>query len=73
MDTPERIALGRAIKAARIMKGLSQHELAELVGVSVHVVRSWEQGRSEISALRLGIVAVELGVSADSLLIGACA
>lgn len=72
MDTERKIALGRAIKAARIVKGMDQETFAERMKVTKYVVRSWEQGRTEPSALRLGRIAAELGVTADSLLYGAC-
>lgn len=46
-------SLGRAIAEYREKAGLSQDELADVSGMSVHTIRSWEQGRSEPGSLGL--------------------
>lgn len=56
-------SLGRAITEFRERSGLSQEDLATESGMSVHTIRSWEQGRSEpgtLGLLRLS-VALDLG------------
>ncbi len=39
-----RYALGDLIKTRRLAVGLSQHELANVIGVSFTAVQYWEQG-----------------------------
>ena len=38
-DTPD------DIRALRVFVGLTQRELAQAMGISVHTLRNWEQGR----------------------------
>lgn len=56
-------SLGRAIAEYREKAGLSQIQLAAESGMSVHTIRSWEQGKAEpgtLGLLRLSI-ALDLG------------
>jgi transcriptional regulator with XRE-family HTH domain len=46
-------ALGRAIAEYREKAGMSQEDLAEVSGMSIHTIRSWEQGRAEPGTLGL--------------------
>lgn len=43
--------LGRRLTSARIAAGLSQHGLAEILGVSDQSVMAWETGRARPRAL----------------------
>jgi len=40
-----RIAAGEDIVALRRFVGLTQQQFAEALGISVHTLRNWEQGR----------------------------
>ena len=60
--------IGDVIKQARIQKGYTQEELAELVGVQKSAVAKWENGRvSEIKRSNLYGLAQALGISPTSL------
>lgn len=60
--------LGAKIRALRIAAGLTQPQLAEMVGVSKSVISFWENDINEPKASYLKILANCLGVSADYLL-----
>jgi transcriptional regulator with XRE-family HTH domain len=64
--TNERV--GEIMRAAREKKGLSQRQLADMVGVSEQSLAHYERGRSGLSVTRLGEIAKALGISAKSLL-----
>ena len=56
-------SLGRAIAEYREKAGQSQLDLADVSGISIHTLRSWEQGRAypgTLGLLRLSI-ALDLG------------
>ncbi|MGN0378791.1 MAG: helix-turn-helix domain-containing protein [Butyrivibrio sp.] len=38
--------IGQRVKEARNLKGMTQYELAEKIGVSKDTIRNWEKGRS---------------------------
>lgn len=59
------------IKAAREKKGLSQKQLAQLLGVSQPTVSDWESGRKNPTLENLSKIADALGCSVDGLLFGA--
>lgn len=60
--------IGDVIKQARIQKGYTQEELAELVGVQKSAVAKWENGRvSEIKRSNLQGLAQALGINPVSL------
>lgn len=56
------------LKAFRIMKGLTQKELSEKVGITASGLRMWELGKREPSIEKIRELAVILEVSADDLL-----
>ncbi len=60
--------LGETIKELRIEKGLTQPELAKLVGVSKGMISIWENNVNEPKASFIKRLAVALEVSADYLL-----
>lgn len=61
--------IGKIIKEARIEKGYTQEELAEMVGVKKSAVAKWENGRvSEIKRSNLNMLSKALGINPNSLL-----
>jgi transcriptional regulator with XRE-family HTH domain len=54
--------VGARIRQRRIMLGLSQQQLAELVGVTYQQAHKYERGINRISAGRLYVMAQVLGV-----------
>ena len=61
--------IGQMIKSARIEKGYTQEELAELVGVKKSAVAKWENGRvSEIKRSNLNKLSKALNINPNSLL-----
>lgn len=57
-------------KRARLIKGLKQKKVAELLGVSCVAVSCWEHGKSLPSPERFQEVATLLGTTVDDLLAG---
>lgn len=57
----------KGLKALRDAKGLSQAELAELVGVSSRQVSRWETGESDPLASLIPKICRALGCSLDQL------
>lgn len=39
------------VKRARTSRGWTQEQLADRLGVSIHTVQSWEQGRRPVPAM----------------------
>ena len=62
--------LGHRIRQARVDRGLTQAELAELADVSTPYVSHVERGAKTISLNTLTRVAESLGTTLDSLLLG---
>ncbi len=60
--------LGEKIKELRIERGLTQPQLAELVGVSKGMISIWENNVNEPKAIFVKRLACALEVSADYLL-----
>ena len=60
--------LGETIKALRLEKGLTQPQLAALVGVSSGMISIWENNVNEPKASNLTALATALDVSVDTLL-----
>ena len=56
------------IKIARIKKGLTQKQLAKLLGLEYATVSRWETGANNIPSDKLIQLTKILGVSADYLL-----
>ena len=59
--------IGDRIRAARLMKGLSQMELGERLGVSFQAVSSWETGKFLPDTEHLPALAKKLDLSLDAL------
>ena len=55
-------------RRARLIKGIKQKDLAEILGVSCVAVSQWETGKSLPSVTRLKNVADALGTTVDSLI-----
>ena len=60
--------LGETIKSLRIEKGLTQPQLAKLVGVSKGMISIWENNINEPKASYLKALATALDVSVNVLL-----
>lgn len=60
--------LGETIKALRLEKGLTQPQLADLVGVSKGMISIWENNINEPKATYLKALASALDVTVDQLL-----
>jgi transcriptional regulator with XRE-family HTH domain len=56
--------IGAQIRKRRLMLGLSQPQLAELIGVTCQQVQNYEKGATRIAAGRLFALAHALGVEA---------
>jgi transcriptional regulator with XRE-family HTH domain len=63
----EQIHLSEAIRSARRRAGLSQVELAALLGVRQSSVSQWERGSTKPSTLHLLALAAKLGCSLTEL------
>lgn len=62
--------IGRRIKEMRIIKGLTQAELAECTDLSVSYISHIETGRKTTSINSLINIVNELGITVDELLYG---
>ena len=60
---PIDVYVGSRIRLQRIMRGLTQSELAKLVGISFQSVQKYARGENRVSASRLHEFAAALGVS----------
>jgi transcriptional regulator with XRE-family HTH domain len=58
-----RKAAGKAIRISRKMAGLSQIELAELIGTSYQQVQKYEYGTSSMSLDRIYFITNALGIT----------
>lgn len=56
------------IKLARLKKGLSQKQLAKIVGVHYNIVSKWECGYTSLTVENLIKVSKALDISTDFLL-----
>lgn len=68
--TPKTLALGRRIADARQKKGLSQHTLATIVGVTPAAVSQWETGRAVPTSEKFELLANALDADPSWLLTG---
>lgn len=59
--------LGKRLAVERARHGLTQEQVASLVGVQVLAVKRWEGGRDAPSSRRLLRLAAVLGVSVEAL------
>jgi len=64
------VELHERIAAVRKIKGLTQEQLGELLGVSRQAVSKWESGQAVPDALTITKLCIELNVSADYVLLG---
>lgn len=64
----DRPTFGKRLKARRESRGLSRPELAQLTGINVRVIESWEQGRREPGAFDVPKLADALGCGTDDLI-----
>ena len=55
------------LKEVRKQKGITQKELAKIIGVSEGAIKTWEQETADPSASALISISVALGVSVDYL------
>ena len=62
--------VGNRLKKWRLKKGLTQKELAEVLGVSRQTVASWEIGRTEIPYKALKKLKEEFGLDLNWLISG---
>lgn len=62
------LQIGARLRLARHAAGMSQQQLADVIGSHVMVVSSWERDKSTPSADSLDALAGALGVSVDYLL-----
>ncbi len=60
---PIDIYVGSRVRLQRIMRGMTQTDLARLVGISFQSVQKYERGENRVSASRLHEFAQALGVS----------
>jgi transcriptional regulator with XRE-family HTH domain len=60
---PIDVYVGSRIRLQRIMRGLTQSELAKLVGISFQSVQKYERGENRVSASRLHEFAAALDVN----------
>ena len=63
-----RIDFGRAVRAYRIERGISQERLAELAGLHRTYVGDIERGERNVSLVNIQRLAVALGVRMSELL-----
>ena len=66
--TNQRTDFGEKLYQARVAKGLSQIDMAELMGISQQAYASWERKPTALKPEQLVLIATELKVSVDSLL-----
>jgi len=57
--------LGKRLRRRRRAVGMTQHELAEHMGVTFQQVQKYECAASQMPARRLPVIAAALGVSVD--------
>ena len=57
------------IRAARVLKGLTQEELADKVGVSLSAVQKWETGKADIRFSHMKKISEITGVSLDDFIL----
>ncbi len=67
MGVNEYIHVGQNIKTARIARGISQREMASLMGLPVSTYANYEADRREMSAGLIALAALTLDVSLSAL------
>ena len=61
------LTIGEAIRKARLERGLSRTQLANMACMSAQNIYQWEQGRFYPSVLNLVLIADVLNISLDEL------
>ena len=56
------------IEAERARNGMTKEKFASLLGISVSTVKNWQNGRTEIPASKIIMMAILFNVSTDYLL-----
>lgn len=59
--------IGKNIKVHRLLRGMKQRELADIIGVSYQQVQKYENGKSAVSIDKLLVLQAVFGVSLDEL------
>lgn len=67
---PKKVAFGKRVRTLREQKGLTQAELASMVGVTENAITQYESGRASPRPYRIEALAQMLGVTATFLLTG---
>lgn len=62
MTHPVDIHVGKKIREARVLRGLTQTKIAERLGISFQQLQKYETGNNRVSASRLFEIAELLGV-----------
>lgn len=62
--------VGRNVREKRVMRGLSQDQLGDSVGVSFQQIQKYESGANRISASRLVELAGAMGIELEELFAG---
>jgi len=57
------VDIGRRIRVQRLIKGMSQTELANLCGVTFQQIQKYEKGANRVSGSRMQQIASALGVT----------
>ena len=70
MPHPIDIHVGRKIREARVLRGLTQAALAEKIGASFHQLQKYESAQNRVSCSRLYAIAVALDVPVQSFFVG---
>lgn len=60
--------LGKRLRDARLAKGATQEEIANVVKSTKQLVSHWETGRCEITLGRIIVLARHYGMSVDALI-----
>lgn len=60
--------MGITLRAARVNKGLSQENAAQLLGVTKYTVSNWERGKSYPSVTHLKNIEKAYGIKYDNII-----
>jgi transcriptional regulator with XRE-family HTH domain len=60
--------IGERIRTQRLIKGITQADLGNVLGVSFQQIQKYEQGKNRVSSTRIGQLAKALGVHVMQLL-----
>ncbi len=60
--------IGQKLREVRLKRGISQQEVADLLGTTQNYISRYETGKHDIPAYRLAILCRYFGVSADAIL-----